>query len=147
VTIRDSIASLKIGTLLVMEHRHQADYAMALAKQTGHKLDRQKEDGVFVLECVAVTCGSALAWLNRIRVKKRATNKWRNNHPERYHCQEHVRKLIKAKLLVRLPCEVCGNTKSQAHHPDYTKPDKVVWLCQKHHTAEHQKVQMCGENT
>lgn len=40
--------------------------------------------------------------------------------------------LRKGKLR-RLPCEVCGSPKSQAHHADYTKPLEVRWLCFQHH--------------
>ena len=40
---------------------------------------------------------------------------------------------IKSGKLKRLPCEVCGNIKSQMHHPDYSKPLKVRWLCPKYH--------------
>lgn len=40
---------------------------------------------------------------------------------------------IKAK-----PCAECGSTaKIEAHHPSYDRPLKVVWLCRRHHLAEH----------
>jgi hypothetical protein len=29
---------------------------------------------------------------------------------------------------------------SQGHHPDYSKPFEVVWLCQLHHSEEHRKL-------
>jgi hypothetical protein len=44
--------------------------------------------------------------------------------------------LLTGKLL-RQPCAVCGASKAQAHHPDYTKPLWVVWLCSTHHRAAH----------
>lgn len=48
---------------------------------------------------------------------------------------------IRGGRLTRLPCEVCGDEKSQAHHPDYRSPLNVIWLCFKHHREEHgQKV-------
>jgi ribosomal protein S27AE len=36
-------------------------------------------------------------------------------------------------------CQKCGSKKSkiQAHHPDYTKPLEVEWLCTKCHAQEH----------
>jgi hypothetical protein len=42
--------------------------------------------------------------------------------------------------LIRKPCEVCSNPKSQAHHDDYTKPLDIRWLCRKHHLQIHGKV-------
>jgi uncharacterized protein (DUF983 family) len=40
-------------------------------------------------------------------------------------------------LLVQKPCEVCGAEDSQKHHPDYSKPLEVVWLCRQHHMDKH----------
>lgn len=39
--------------------------------------------------------------------------------------------------LVRGKCSVCGNSKTEAHHQDYTKPLIIEWLCKKCHAAEH----------
>jgi hypothetical protein len=39
--------------------------------------------------------------------------------------------------LVRGSCEECGAHEAQAHHPDYTKPFEVVWLCRVHHLSVH----------
>lgn len=44
---------------------------------------------------------------------------------------------IRDGRLIRLPCEVCGADKVQAHHEDYTKPFEVRWLCFKHHREHH----------
>lgn len=51
-----------------------------------------------------------------------------------------VRNAIKSGVLIRLPCKVCGDKKSHAHHEDYAKPLDVIWLCPKHHKEEHQKM-------
>lgn len=44
---------------------------------------------------------------------------------------------IRRGKLVRKPCEVCGDSKSQAHHDDYSKPDDIRWLCHMHHLEVH----------
>lgn len=37
----------------------------------------------------------------------------------------------------KMPCEVCGHEKSDAHHDDYSRPLDVRWLCRKHHRLWH----------
>lgn len=37
----------------------------------------------------------------------------------------------------RLPCEICGDIKSESHHANYLEPLNVRWLCLKHHRMEH----------
>lgn len=49
---------------------------------------------------------------------------------------------IKLGKLKRLPCEVCGNKQTQGHHPDYSRPLSVQWLCTKHHRELHRKYQL-----
>lgn len=39
--------------------------------------------------------------------------------------------------LAKQPCEICGNTKVDAHHDDYEHPLNVRWLCRKHHRMLH----------
>lgn len=63
----------------------------------------------------------------------------KNGH---YTFKQRVRALtrsyIKAGILVRQPCEVCGATKKiEAHHDDYTKPMDIRWLCKQHHDEFH----------
>ncbi len=55
-----------------------------------------------------------------------------------------TRYAIKKGVLTRRPCEVCGNLKSQAHHPNYINPYKIKWLCFEHHIQvhKHQKSSM-----
>lgn len=39
----------------------------------------------------------------------------------------------------RKPCRDCG-ARAQMHHPDYSKPLEVIWLCVPHHRAEHKRM-------
>ena len=47
---------------------------------------------------------------------------------------------IKNGKIIRQPCEVCGDIKSQAHHTDYRKYYDVKWLCFKHHREAHRQL-------
>jgi hypothetical protein len=61
-------------------------------------------------------------------------------YPDRLPANNAVSNAIRDGRLVHQPCEVCGELAAQAHHPDYTKPLDVQWLCRKHHLALHQQL-------
>lgn len=42
----------------------------------------------------------------------------------------------------RRPCYDCGAVKVEAHHPDYSKPLEVEWLCRRHHVERHPRALM-----
>jgi hypothetical protein len=42
--------------------------------------------------------------------------------------------------LIKLPCENCGSSDSEGHHPDYSRPLLIVWLCRDCHMAHHDEV-------
>lgn len=50
-----------------------------------------------------------------------------------------VSNAIKSGKMERQPCIICNNSKSEAHHHDYTKPLDVIWLCSVHHSRLHHK--------
>lgn len=37
------------------------------------------------------------------------------------------------------PCSTCGSPDSEMHHPDYSLPLQIVWLCREHHLSHHQR--------
>lgn len=53
------------------------------------------------------------------------------------NCRSHTKMLVKRGLLRRLPCERCGERKTQAHHLSYDDPRAVLWLCQRCHEDWH----------
>lgn len=68
---------------------------------------------------------------------RRSAKKWRANNPEKRRAHRRVEVAIKFGRMTRMPCEVCGDAKSHAHHDDYSKPLDVIWLCHSHHMAHH----------
>lgn len=36
-------------------------------------------------------------------------------------------------------CSTCGSPDPEGHHPDYSQPDLLVWLCRDCHLAEHEQ--------
>lgn len=69
----------------------------------------------------------------RIALKRKYQQNMRARHPERYAARTAVRNAIRSGRLSRLPCEVCGEARTQGHHDDYSRPLDVRWLCFKHH--------------
>lgn len=66
--------------------------------------------------------------------------KMRKKFPGKYRARTKVQNALRSGSLQRLPCEECGDIKSQAHHTDYRKPLSVRWLCRHHHMTEEKKI-------
>ncbi len=74
--------------------------------------------------------------------KQQAAKAFRNlrkNHPIKAKARASVSKAVESGKLHPLPCWICGE-KAEAHHPDYSMPLDVVWLCFKHHREAHKMV-------
>ena len=61
---------------------------------------------------------------------------WRKKFPERKNAQAKVFRALFSGKLTKQPCFICGE-KAEAHHPDYSRPLDVVWLCSSHHKQAH----------
>lgn len=79
-----------------------------------------------------------------IQAKKRAKkrnayfytyNKKRD--PIKMKARRAVEYALKMGRLKKKKCAVCRAIKVTAHHPDYSKPLDVIWLCPKHHRGAH----------
>ena len=53
--------------------------------------------------------------------------------PEKFKARSKFHYYLRKGTIKRLPCEVCGEVKTEGHHQDYTKPLEVKWLCMYHH--------------
>jgi len=68
-----------------------------------------------------------------------AAIRWAEKHPERRRASVAVGNAVRDGRLKPTPCWACGE-KAEAHHPDYSRPLDVVWLCDTHHKQAHQSV-------
>lgn len=69
--------------------------------------------------------------------------RWRKAHP----LTPEQRRKRNARALARVywlrgklrqtPCRHCGDANSQRHHPDYSRPLFVIWLCRQCHLKLH----------
>lgn len=66
-----------------------------------------------------------------------AKSRWVRNNRPKVNAEQRVKRAIEKGILVRQVCEVCGNLKTEAHHPNYFRPLDVMWLCTKHHVEWH----------
>lgn len=84
--------------------------------------------------------------------RRQREREWRAANPEIARIRDAAnyalqaeKALARAKLryavatgeVARQPCEICGATKTEGHHADYSKPLEVRWLCKEHHTDLH----------
>jgi hypothetical protein len=57
----------------------------------------------------------------------------RSKYPEKDKARRTVAYYVRTGKLIKAPCRICGDRKSEAHHADYSKPLEVDWLCHFHH--------------
>lgn len=67
----------------------------------------------------------------------RAKSSYRQRNPIRAAANNAVSKAVRSGKLKKLPCIVCGAEKVEGHHPVYSLPLDVVWLCKEHHQQLH----------
>lgn len=68
---------------------------------------------------------------------EKAAKRWAANHPDRRKANNLVNNAVRDGRLTPTPCWACGS-QAEAHHPDYSRPLDVVWLCKHHHRAAHE---------
>jgi len=63
--------------------------------------------------------------------------KWKKNNPEKVTAGRLAQYAEKIGKLKKRECELCGFEYTVKHHPDYTKPLKVIYLCHICHKLIH----------
>jgi hypothetical protein len=95
-------------------------------------LDSRLETGWTVEEALTAPPNSRLR-----DIREAANNIKRLSLKEKNRAQDKVQRAVRRGKIQKLTCAVCGSRQSEAHHTDYSQPLLVVWLCRKHHMAEH----------
>src|SRR4051794_9202976 len=68
---------------------------------------------------------------------------WRKSNPltEEQRFKDNARSLASRGLergkITRQRCQGCGAERAEMHHPDYSKPLEVEWLCRPCHLEHH----------
>ena len=55
------------------------------------------------------------------------------------NARSYLNVYIQRGIITKQPCRECGSY-AEAHHPDYSKPLDVIWLCRKHHMELHRTI-------
>jgi hypothetical protein len=63
--------------------------------------------------------------------------KFREKNPEKRAAHLAIARALRAGTVMKQSCVICGETKSESHHEDYTKPLDVIWFCRTHHAEHH----------
>lgn len=72
-----------------------------------------------------------------------ASARWANRNPKKRNAHHAVYVALRDGCLTKLPCAICGDQKSEAHHEDYSRPLDVVWLCVTCHNERHNEIRKC----
>lgn len=87
----------------------------------------------YCLECDRLFSGT---------LRKQRSEEERKRHNARTYANVYERR---GQLAKRLECEVCGTTEGvEKHHPDYSQPLVVVYVCKAHHPMAD-KIRRAGE--
>jgi hypothetical protein len=68
---------------------------------------------------------------------------WRKSNPlseeqkRKDIARSYANTYLQRGKLEKQPCIHCGAIDSQMHHPDYSRPLEVVWLCKDCHQKHH----------
>lgn len=77
--------------------------------------------------------------LSSEEVKARKAARSKKNHATLEGKARHILQgAVLRGSIEPLPCFVCGG-KAEGHHPDYSRPRDVVWLCPEHHRQLHKE--------
>ncbi len=55
----------------------------------------------------------------------------------KYLARWYAKRMVRNGVVSKEPCALCGEEQAHIHHPDYTQPLLIVWLCPDCHREIH----------
>lgn len=76
-------------------------------------------------------------WNERVRANR---HKYPLSKQARHksNVRSYAHTYVKRGKIAKTPCIICRNGKSEMHHPDYSRPLLVIWLCRACHLSLHE---------
>ena len=72
------------------------------------------------------------------KYKRDESKRYRLRFPEKVKAHQILFYAVKKGKIKKSPCVDCGATyRIQGHHPDYSKPLEIIWVCSIHHKNYH----------
>ncbi len=71
---------------------------------------------------------------------KAAKQKWRAKNVQKVKAHFIIAHAVECGFMESMPCHICDEPNTQAHHEDYSEPLIVLWLCTKHHAERHMEL-------
>lgn len=93
------------------------------------------------LESRCRTCNKSR--IRKIRDKtpgynQKHSQRFKERHPHKRAAHLAVARALRAGILAKMPCSICGDPKSESHHEDYSNQLEVIWFCRRHHAQHHE---------
>ena len=120
-------------------------YASILAYSRKYSRKYKKKNREEVLRKMRERARRNRPAMNEYKRKFRKTEvykSWYERYKQKNKIKFDARKVLRDSVyrgkIIRKPCMRCGSkTMVEGHHPDYSKPLDVLWLCRKHHQELH----------
>lgn len=75
-----------------------------------------------------------------IEDKRTAWRRWKAKNAEKHKENQRIQSIAIYSNFERRLCSIEGCTRiGERHHPDYSKPKEIIWLCKQHHEDNHHK--------
>jgi len=104
---------------------------------TEYVADKKRPDGLLT-QCKICKRAKIQKWRDEHPgYNRKHVQRFKENHPEKRSAHLAIARALRAGTVIKQPCSICGEIKSESHHEDYSKPLDVIWLCRAHHAEHH----------